>query len=100
MRKQIAALKKKQSDLSLNILSAQILASLEQLPVFKEATILLLYYSLPDEVNTHLFIEKWAKEKKIILPVVIGDELELRQYLGINHLSKGAYVINEPSGKL
>ena len=33
---------------------------------------------MKDEVQTHAFIEKWSRSKRIILPVVTGDELELR----------------------
>lgn len=99
MRKQIAAIKKLQSDSTLKELSNNTLASLEQLPAFKEASVLLLYYSLPDEVYTHHFIEKWKDKKTILLPVVIDDELELRHYTGINDLQIGAYGINEPIGE-
>lgn len=100
LRKQIAALKKLQSDSTLKQLSHKILASLEQLPAFEEASVLLLYYSLSDEVCTHNFIEKWKDKKTILLPVVVGDELELRHYTGTNDLQIGAYGINEPTGAL
>lgn len=40
----------------------------------------LLYYSLKDEVDTHTFVQKWSKKKRILLPVVVGDDLELRIY--------------------
>ena len=100
MRKQIAALKKLQSVSTLNELSNIILASLEQLSAFEEASVLLLYYSLSDEVNTHAFIEKWKEKKTILLPVVVGDELELRRYTGTHDLQIGAYGINEPTGRL
>ena len=38
------------------------------------------YYSLTDEVDTHEFVRKWSREKRILLPVVVGDDLELRVY--------------------
>lgn len=78
--------------------SAKILAALEAHPAFKAAHTILLYHSLSDEVDTHLFIQKWSKEKQILLPVVVGNELELRIY---NHTEKfkiGAYGIKEPIG--
>ena len=99
MRKQIANLKAQQSQSTLKDLSNNILAFLETQAVFKEASVILLYYSLPDEVNTHQFIEKWKDIKTIILPVVIGDELELRYYTGIEDLAIGRYGIKEPIGK-
>ncbi len=81
-------------------MSNNTLASLEQLADFKEASVLLLYYSLPDEVHTHRFVEKWRKWKTIILPVVVGDELELCYYTGLHDLTIGAYGIQEPTGEL
>lgn len=80
--------------------SVEILIRLEQLPAFREAGTVLLYHSLPDEVDTHKFIEKWAVEKNIILPVVVGDVLELRSYTGSLDLAIGSYGIAEPTGTL
>lgn len=54
---------------------------------------------MKDEVQTHSFIEKWSQTKKIVLPVVIGDVLELRLYTGPNDLAIGPYGIAEPIGK-
>ena len=70
------------------------------LPTFKEAAIVLLYHSMKDEVNTHSFIDKWSKQKRIILPVVVGEVLELRVYTGSHDLKAGPYGILEPIGKL
>lgn len=55
---------------------------------------------MKDEVQTHSFIEKWSKQKEIILPVVTGDILELRLYTGSADLQTGAYGIAEPTGAL
>lgn len=76
------------------------LARLEAHPAFRRAQTVLLYHSLKDEVQTHAFIEKWSRRKKIILPVVAGDVLELRAYTGPNDLSIGSYGIAEPTGEL
>lgn len=76
------------------------LAQLEAHPAFGQAQTVLLYHSLKDEVHTHAFIEKWSKRKKIILPVVAGDVLELRLYTGPDDLKVGAYGIAEPTGEL
>lgn len=81
-------------------LSKQVLEKLETQPVFKQAHTILLYYSLKDEVQTHDFVEKWSSKKKIILPVVVGDDLELRIYTGKQDLSIGAFNIEEPTGAL
>lgn len=81
-------------------LSAEILATLEAHPAFRAAHIILLYYSLKDEVDTHDFVWKWSREKLILLPVVVGNELELRVYTGPQDLTIGAYGIEEPIGEL
>ena len=80
--------------------SAEILAALEAHPAFRAATTVLLYHSLKDEVDTHEFIRKWSREKRILLPVVVGDDLELRLYTGPEDLKPGAYGIEEPTGEL
>lgn len=54
---------------------------------------------MEDEVNTHSFIEKWYKKKKILLPVVIGNELIIRTYTGKSSLCVGSYGILEPMGE-
>lgn len=80
--------------------SAEILAALEAHPAFRAATTVLLYHSLKDEVDTHEFIRNWSREKRILLPVVVGDDLELRLYTGPEDLKPGAYDIEEPTGEL
>lgn len=79
--------------------SIALLEQIEQHPYFIAATTVLLYHSLPDEVQTHAFVEKWYQKKKILLPVVVGDILELKHYTGKKDLQKGAFQIEEPTGK-
>jgi len=80
--------------------SAEILAALEAHPAFRAANIVLLYHSLKDEVDTHAFIRKWSRAKRILLPAVVGRDLELRIYTGPEDLIPGAYGIEEPTGEL
>ncbi len=80
--------------------SRQIIAGLENLPVFREAKILLLYHSLPDEVSTHECLLRHCSDKEILLPRVVGDDLELRRFTGPDDLRRGAYGILEPDGAL
>ena len=79
--------------------SANILAALEAHPAFRAANTILLYHSLPDEVDTHEFIRKWSCEKRVLLPVVMGDDLELRKYTGAEDLAISSYGIEEPVGE-
>ena len=68
-------------------------------PRWQEARTVLLYHSLPDEPDTHAFIRQWTGRKRILLPVVVGDDLELRAYAGDETLQTGAFRIAEPTGK-
>ena len=99
LRRQVALLKTRHSS-STTRQSAEILAALEAHPAFRAATTVLLYHSLKDEVDTHEFIRKWSCEKRILLPVVVGDDLELRLYTRPEDLKPGAYGIEEPTGEL
>ena len=75
LRSHIKALKKQRSKEELLEQSKLILNKLENHKSFIEAKTVMLYSSLPDEVNTHDFLERWRNEKKIILPTVVGDDI-------------------------
>ena len=81
------------------ILSDAILSRIELLPAFEKASCILCYHSLPDEVNTHAFIEKWSKQKTILLPVIQDDVLHIRKYDGKEKCKTGAFQIVEPIGE-
>ena len=99
LRKLIAQEKRNQDTTLLTKHSIALLNQIEQHPRFIASTIILLYYSLGDEVCTHEFVEKWACSKTILLPVVVGDMLELRHYTGKDCLQPGAFHIEEPQGE-
>lgn len=82
LRRYIAEKKRNYPQEILSKYSSLLLNKLEKHPAFTQAETILLYYSLPDEVQTHDFVEKWSWNKNIILPVVKGEELELRRYTG------------------
>ena len=63
LRKRIALLKTLHKSTATHQ-SAEILAALEAHPVFRAASIILLYHSLPDEVHTHDFIRKMEYKEK------------------------------------
>lgn len=68
----------------------------------KEARTIMLYYSLPDEVDTHTLADSLLMSRKtILLPRVTGDgTMELRRYTGPCSLTPGAYGIMEPTGSV
>lgn len=98
IRNQIKELKKNFSFENKEARSKVIFERIELLPEFIGAKIIMAYWSMDDEVNTHDFILKWYQEKRIVLPSVKGDELELREFKGIHDMSKGsAFGIYEPN---
>ena len=79
--------------------SESILCQLEQQPEWADARVVLLYWSMADEVQTHAFVERWYKEKTLLLPCVDGDDLRLRQYTGPACMVSGEqFGIGEPAG--
>ncbi len=82
-------------------MSEPIMAAVERLPSFLSASIVLSYWSMSDEVYTHDFVERWYREKIVLLPCVIGDDLVLRQYRGMSSMHAGPqFGIPEPTGPL
>ncbi|HBX50851.1 MAG TPA: 5-formyltetrahydrofolate cyclo-ligase [Bacteroidales bacterium] len=77
-----------------------IFQQIETMDVFKNADVIMLYWSLPDEVQTHDFILKWHTHKTIILPSVSGNNLLLKQFTGIENMIEGeSHRIGEPSSE-
>ena len=69
--------------------------------VLGQAEHILLYYSLPDELPTHATVDRWAQMsgRKIYLPRVNGDDIEIVPYLGADSLSdENPFHIAEPIG--
>ncbi len=82
------------------LLSRQVTAKLVATPQWQQAHTVLLYHSLPDEVATHdLISEALATGKRVLLPVVVGDDLELRDYHAPGDLREGTFHIMEPTGE-
>ena len=101
IRKAIRALKRDVSLEDKKKRSQKILDDLEKNESFKDANTVMLYWSMDDEVHTHDFVLKWASKKRIILPCVKGDLLELRVFKGLENLIEGdSFGILEPSGEL
>lgn len=92
----MALQKKKYSKITLSDLSTEIMSRLEQTEMFRTASCVALYHALPGEVQTADFIEKWYRTKQLLLPVVQGDDLELRLYIGPEAVKAGPFGILEP----
>lgn len=77
--------------------AARVFEKLEQSAAFAMAENILMYHSLPDELSTRDFIDKWASRKNFFLPRVNGMNLEVLPY-NRSRLAQGAFLIEEPQG--
>lgn len=102
LRKEIRNRKRQFSQDQLGELSLSAISKLRKHPKVMAAHTLLLYYSLPDEVNTHEWIDELVTEgKRVLLPVVVNDkDMVIREYTGKHDLAEGSFHIMEPIGKL
>lgn len=96
LRKDIASLKSTYTKTILQTWSANICLLLEKHRLFQQVSCVALYYALPGEVETASLLEKWYQQKKLVLPLVKGNDLQFQQYLGKDALQKGAFNIWEP----
>ena len=71
-----------------------VFTNLVKLQIWDNAKNILLYYSLPDELQTVSFLEQTI-DKNIFLPKVDGNNLIVLPY-SKNSLQQGAFSIHEP----
>jgi len=101
LRKQIKEKKKTYSFEEKKEKSRLIFNQIEKLDAFQIAEIIMAYWSLNDEVFTHDFIQKYQNKKKIILPVVNRESLDLKEFTGLSNLrAENHFGIGEPEGDL
>lgn len=70
----------------------------EQNLAFMLAERILVYHSLPDELSTLDFIDRWHTRKRFFLPRVNGVNLDILPY-DRSRLHLGAFHIEEPDGE-
>ena len=81
-------------------MSECVLKRLEAQVFFQHANTIMMYWSLPDELCTQDFIEKWAKEKIILLPSIENGKIIPRIFHSRNDMQKGQFGIAEPAGEV
>lgn len=97
LRRHIKLLKSNLSETDLTIKSNKVFECIELLPNFQSAKCVLAFWSLPDEISTHAFVTKWASQKLLLLPVMVGQDLEIRVFNGIETLSNdNSFHVMEP----
>lgn len=69
----------------------------ENTAAFMLAEHILMYHSLPDELSTREFIDRWSARKRFYLPRVNGVNLDILPY-DRSRLYLGAFNIEEPTG--
>ena len=100
LRRQIRQIKRQLTSRQLEELSLPVLARLR--PLLQDAAVVMAYYSLPDELNTHRLLDELVEEgKTVLLPEVVDDEtMVVRRYRSRADLREGAFHIMEPVGEL
>ena len=96
LRKAVRAMKKARTPQQLLQQSETICARLEKLPAFRNAKTVMLYASLPDEVQTIELIQRWRNRKQIILPTVVGDDIIPVELEANTLFALGDFNIPEP----
>lgn len=100
LRKYIREQKRHFTQPQLDEMSLRIMSSILLHPRVLEADTILMYHSLPDEVNTHSALDQLlAMGKKVLLPKVISDtEMTIHEYTGPDSLQPSEpYGILEPT---
>ena len=75
----------------------EVFAQLEKTAAFMMADNILMYHSLPDELQTIKFLQKWHDRKRFFLPRVNGVNLDILPYEE-TRLELGSFHIEEPTG--
>ena len=100
LRKQIRLLKQQYTVEELKKMSQHAIQRMEAHPSFISAQTVLLYHALSDEVDTTYLIQQYADKKTILLPTVVGDELELHIFDAESETKTGVFGIIESEGQL
>lgn len=77
--------------------AARVFEKVERTAAFLVADHILMYHSLPDELPTHDFIDRWHGRKHFYLPRVNGVNLDILPY-DRSRMHLGSFNIEEPDG--
>ena len=80
IRREVKARKAAHAEEAYYAASQSISSKIEQLPEFQQAETVLAYWSMAGEVFTHDFVKKWAKSKQLLLPVIEGDMMAIKEF--------------------
>lgn len=97
IRRQAKARKSLLNDKERRDAARRVFDYVEKTAAFMLADHILMYHSLPDELSTREFIDRWAERKRFYLPRVNGVNLDILPY-DRSRLHLGAFNIEEPDG--
>lgn len=97
IRRRVKALRTFLSEAEKAAAAEQVFEKLEKTAAFMMADKILMYHSLPDELQTVAFLRKWSSRKHFFLPRVNGVNLDILPYEE-QRLELGAFHIEEPTG--
>ena len=97
IRRKIKNLRMMLSEMEKASAAEEVFAQLEKTAAFMMADTILMYHSLPAELQTVKFLQKWHDRKRFFLPRVNGVNLDILPYEE-SRLELGSFHIEEPTG--
>ena len=97
VRRNVKARKTVLNEAEKDLAASAVFDILEKTAAFIMSNNILIYHSLPDELSTRRFLDKWASRKKFFLPRINGLNLEILPY-DRSSLRLGTFQIEEPTG--
>jgi len=76
--------------------SARIIEQIEQMSVFRDAKVVMLYYPVHNEVDLRPLLTKYEGQKTFLLPVTHRRSIEVRPYDGEDMMRRGRLGVPEP----
>lgn len=76
--------------------SKRIISQIEQMAVFRNAKVVMMYYPVHNEVDLLPLLEKYKDEKTFLFPVTHRRSMEVRPYDGEDMMRKGRLGVPEP----
>lgn len=99
LRRHIRDLQMQYTDEELNIRSQLVLNRLTEHPALVNASTVLSYWPMPKELNTTLVNKELKKSKRVLLPVIDGNDLILKEFTSEQDFNtSNKYSICEPIG--
>lgn len=76
--------------------SEAIIRQIEQMHSFREASVVMVYYPIHNEVNLMDLVRKYHGEKTFVFPVTHRHSIELRPFESEENMRRGRFGVPEP----